>query len=238
MSVSPNVSRDSDPENFFAELASLKRFPHKKFGNSCSTCLKEEKDTGRLMRRCSKCHATFYCSTECQAWDWPSHKKTCGDGQAAASKRLPKLVQGLLQCPVLYLQLQLCFILAFDLLQNARCDEPLHARVDIAVEPADIADFEDIFRGKSPKKKVQGMVQVNTFTVVTGVDSRAARRLEIWRRERARADAAGFHADAIGSIQVSVSDGYAESGVDASIRIYSAFVKMWTSCYASRTRRR
>jgi hypothetical protein len=122
----------------------------------------------------------------------------------------------------LYLQLQSCFILAFDLLQNARCDEPLHARVDIAVEPADIADFEDIFRGKSPKKKVQGMVQVNTFTVVTGVDSRAARRLEIWRRERARADAAGFHADAIGSIQVSVSDGYAESGVDASIRIYSA----------------
>jgi hypothetical protein len=54
MSVSPNVSRDSDPENFFAELASLKKFPHKKFGNSCSTCLKEEKDIGRLMRRCSK----------------------------------------------------------------------------------------------------------------------------------------------------------------------------------------
>jgi hypothetical protein len=91
--------------------------------------------------------------------------------------------------------------------------------VDIAVEPA---DFEDIFRGKSPKKKGQGMLQVNAFTVGTGVDSRAAQRLEIWRRERARADAAGFHADTIGSIQMGVSDGYAVFGVDVPIRIFSA----------------
>lgn len=32
--------------------------------------------------RCGRCKTAFYCSRECQAQDWPSHKKTCGRGKA------------------------------------------------------------------------------------------------------------------------------------------------------------
>ena len=28
--------------------------------------------------RCSKCKKVFYCGKECQARDWPIHKKECG----------------------------------------------------------------------------------------------------------------------------------------------------------------
>ncbi len=28
--------------------------------------------------RCSKCRKVFYCGKECQARDWPIHKKECG----------------------------------------------------------------------------------------------------------------------------------------------------------------
>ncbi|KAJ6484830.1 hypothetical protein C8R45DRAFT_999388 [Mycena sanguinolenta] len=98
------------------------------------------------MRRCGKCQAAFYCSKECQSRDWPVHKQMCGD--PGLTKRLPKLIRNLILCPMLLIPLQCCLILTFDLFQRARCDEFLLARVDVAVEPVDIADFADIFSGK------------------------------------------------------------------------------------------
>ncbi|KAJ6484831.1 hypothetical protein C8R45DRAFT_1098977 [Mycena sanguinolenta] len=119
------------------------------------------------------------------------HKEICG--APGDTKRLHKLARNLVLCPPLLIQLQSCCILAFDLFQRARCDEFLSASVDVAVEPAEIADFANTFWGKgSAKKDVGGMLQVNRFTPVTEVDTYGA---EFWRRERAKEDTAGFHAD-------------------------------------------
>lgn len=38
----------------------------------CKMCLKT-KD----IRRCSRCQTAYYCSTECQRADWPSHRQEC-----------------------------------------------------------------------------------------------------------------------------------------------------------------
>ncbi|KAK8069432.1 hypothetical protein PG994_006048 [Apiospora phragmitis] len=38
--------------------------------NSC-------KKTGTDLKKCAKCHTTFYCSRDCQKVDWKVHKKVC-----------------------------------------------------------------------------------------------------------------------------------------------------------------
>ncbi|XP_062503148.1 uncharacterized protein LOC134180085 [Corticium candelabrum] len=41
--------------------------------NCCSLCLSSTPN----LKRCSRCHITLYCSTECQKKDWKDHKKHC-----------------------------------------------------------------------------------------------------------------------------------------------------------------
>ncbi|KAI8962678.1 hypothetical protein F5Y11DRAFT_179343 [Daldinia sp. FL1419] len=42
----------------------------------CGVCGKsEERDI--TIQRCGRCKSSFYCSTNCQQKDWPSHKKLC-----------------------------------------------------------------------------------------------------------------------------------------------------------------
>ncbi len=40
----------------------------------CQTC---ESTDGRKVTRCSQCKSIYYCSTECQRKDWPTHKFDC-----------------------------------------------------------------------------------------------------------------------------------------------------------------
>ncbi|KAF7349482.1 MYND finger domain containing protein [Mycena sanguinolenta] len=171
--------------------------------NSCSACLKTEKDIGRPMRICSNCHSVFYCSKECQSQNWPAHKPMCG--QEGLPKILPKLIKNLFANPILVIQLQACFVLAFELLQRSRCDEMLVARVDVAIEPADIDDFTNIFLKEGPprrRKNVQGMLQLNAFTPARDPkgSSGAPTRRAVWRSQRAAADAAGFREDPVAII--------------------------------------
>ena len=49
----------------------------------CGNCMKE----GEELRRCLGCKFLRYCSKECQASDWPSHKHLCHSIQTMPSQR-------------------------------------------------------------------------------------------------------------------------------------------------------
>ncbi|KAJ6484856.1 hypothetical protein C8R45DRAFT_931297 [Mycena sanguinolenta] len=184
--------------NSFPSSSKKIRSQRKEFTTACSACFKREKDLGQSLRRCAKCHQAFYCSRECQALNWPSHKRTCEE--TGVSKLVPKLVKTMLSDQNMLVQLQACFILAFDLHQRARCDEMLIGRVDISVEPGNMDDFSNIFLGEgSSKSAIQGMLQVNAFTPVekSGKSRFFAERRVLWHEERAKADSAGFSNDPV-----------------------------------------
>jgi hypothetical protein len=129
--------------------------------------------------------------------------------------------------PILLVHLHSCFILAFDLLHRARCDELLLARLDVAVEPSDIVDFADIFLGEaSSEKKVQGMLQVNAFTLPTDPRRFSPERRAVWRSNRAIADSAGFNADPVAIMDVVYADG--QNSLTIPLRIRSAVRKVVT----------
>ena len=45
--------------------------------NRCGYCAKADIHDGDTLKRCGKCKGVLYCSSECQAADWPNHKKVC-----------------------------------------------------------------------------------------------------------------------------------------------------------------
>ena len=49
----------------------------------CSQCRKAPPEV--QLKYCAKCHATQYCSRNCQKADWKSHKKNCGNHGPGAS---------------------------------------------------------------------------------------------------------------------------------------------------------
>ncbi|KAJ7769888.1 hypothetical protein B0H16DRAFT_235187 [Mycena metata] len=187
-------------------------------GNSCSGCGTKEKDLGRRLLRCSKCETVLYCSKECQTRNWPVHKGFCGD--TTPGKLITKLVGNLTGSTLLYVQLQACLILAFDLLQRPRCDECLIARMDIGIEPCDLADFAEILLGGgSSKENIQGMLQLNGITAPMNPGKFAAGRQATWRKAREEADSNGFHNDAIALVEFIYAD--AEISVCVPVRVAS-----------------
>ncbi|KAF7336453.1 Zinc finger, MYND-type [Mycena sanguinolenta] len=157
----------------------------------CSGCRKTD---GGPLRKCAKCHTALYCSKECQTRDWPVHKKMCGGEVQGALKLLKTMMSN----PVLYTKLLECFVLAFDLLRRTRRDEMLLANVNIAVEPANIDDFEDmLLRNGSSKNNILGMLQVNAVTASADPQWFVHGRRELWCSHRAMADSAGCHADTV-----------------------------------------
>jgi hypothetical protein len=123
--------------------------------------------------------------------------------------------------------LQACFILDFNLLHRPRFDEPLMARVDVAIEPSDILDLTAILFGEGPfEKKIQGMLQVTGFTPATPLQIKnlTPTRREIWRQARAEAKSEGFPTDPVVLIEIA----YADSGnsITFSLRIHSKAKEM------------
>ncbi|KAJ7436223.1 hypothetical protein FB451DRAFT_1571145 [Mycena latifolia] len=163
---------------------------------ACAVCMK----LGLELRRCAQCKHVSYCSKECQKKDWPIHKTACKQADGSGLHVL-KIIQNLAASTFLNMQMQSCFILAFDLLRRPRTDRPFIARLDVGIEPADMLEFLQIYNGL-PVDVVQGMVQINAFTALE--ESYAGdNEMEMWRKARETADANGFAADPVGLLTVS-----------------------------------
>jgi len=52
---------------------------------TCHACGLEEQHVTEGMKRCSKCQKVYYCSRQCQEWDWRvgGHKQVCKDNTAS-----------------------------------------------------------------------------------------------------------------------------------------------------------
>ncbi|KAF7346960.1 hypothetical protein MVEN_01448400 [Mycena venus] len=181
---------------------------------ACSTCLMSEKDLGQL-RKCGKCHAVWYCSKECQTQSWPDHKPTCTEGG------IPKLIRTLISNEVLQDILHVCFILDFNLLHRSTFDEPLVARVNVAIEPSDIHEFAEILLGKGlGQKKLQGMLQVNRFQPATAAQlENLPQHREIWRQARKRVDSKNFRTDPVAVMDIAFACG--QNGIAVPVHIHS-----------------
>ncbi|KAJ7323584.1 hypothetical protein DFH08DRAFT_887440 [Mycena albidolilacea] len=181
----------------------------------CCGCGQREDTLDRPLRYCSMCQVASYCSKECQKSDWPEHKPICG------AAGIPKLIKSLMANPDLLVPLGGCFILAFDLIDCARCSEPLFARLDVALEPSDIFNCAKIFLGlgegtlasRSGSKKAgkgknyDGMLQVNAFTPITNPKRITDSHRVVWQCERAKADAAGYRANEVVLMDIFHADG-------------------------------
>ncbi|KAJ7459249.1 hypothetical protein FB451DRAFT_1272310 [Mycena latifolia] len=170
----------------------------------CTKCRKNE--VGLELRRCGKCKGVWYCSKECQTQDWPKHKKSC---KTVEGSGMLKLVENFCSNPVLHGYLQACFILDFELLRRPHLDEPFMARVDLAIEPADITDFFDIFLGQDlPDKKVMGMVQFSGFSPATPamMSNLTPQRKEMWCEARATLNTDVTRSQFIGLVEMGNGD--------------------------------
>ena len=54
-------------------------------GAACVVCGAHGANT--TLRRCSRCRTSYYCSTECQQQDWPTHKLECVKVKDKAEKK-------------------------------------------------------------------------------------------------------------------------------------------------------
>ncbi|KAJ7508900.1 hypothetical protein B0H11DRAFT_2184612 [Mycena galericulata] len=186
----------------------------------CSTCMKSEKDLGQQLRRCGKCQTVWYCSKECQTQSWSDHKQTCGESG------IPKLIWTLLSNEVLQDILHMCFILDFNLLHHSTFDEPIVARVNVAIEPSDILDFAEILLGNGlDKKKVQGMLQFNRFDPATADQlENLPQYREIWRRTRDRVDSKGFRTDPVAVMVIALCG---QNDIAVPVHIHSLAMESW-----------
>jgi hypothetical protein len=139
----------------------------------------------------------------------------CGEGG------IPKLIRTLISNEVLQDILHACFILDFNLLHRSMFDEPLIARVNVAIEPSDILDFAEILLRKGRnKKKVQGMLQFNRFHPVTAAElENLPQHQELWRQQRDRVDSKGFRTDPVALMDIAYACG--QSSITVPVHICS-----------------
>jgi len=96
------------------------------------------------------------------------------------------------------IHLQTCLIFEFDLLRDPLADTPLLARFDVGIEPSDITIFMKLLFGADVGTDIEGMFQINDFSV----DRSQGRPLqpkwmEMWRDRKRQLAAAGFPSDPV-----------------------------------------
>ncbi|KAJ7162487.1 hypothetical protein C8R46DRAFT_1353380 [Mycena filopes] len=199
------VAAHPDNERIFQALATPSediRAARTAIHTGCTKCLRNAGDEpGLQLRRSAKCKSVYYCSKECQTTHWPIHKPHCSNVDGSG---IGRLVQNLWSNPLLMTHIQACLILHFDLLDRPQLDKPFMARIDLGIEPANTAQFFDIFIGKPiPTDKIPGMLQVNAFTPLppTAMADLTPKRMDIWRQARAAADKTGFRGDSVGLLE-------------------------------------
>ncbi|XP_036367136.1 uncharacterized protein LOC115222384 isoform X1 [Octopus sinensis] len=69
----PNNRKKSNNEKTDSKKECLKDSSNGETENFCQTCFR----TNIPLWKCSKCKTTYYCSIDCQKYDWPSHKSNC-----------------------------------------------------------------------------------------------------------------------------------------------------------------
>eukprot|EP00106_Octopus_bimaculoides_P013080 XP_014780522.1 PREDICTED: ankyrin repeat and MYND domain-containing protein 2-like [Octopus bimaculoides] len=68
-----NNKKKSNNEKTDNKKECLKDSSNGKTENLCETCFR----TNIPLKKCSKCKTTYYCSTDCQKYDWSTHKSNC-----------------------------------------------------------------------------------------------------------------------------------------------------------------
>ncbi|KAK6977490.1 MYND-type domain-containing protein [Favolaschia claudopus] len=177
---------------------------------ACTNCLKTDYEYPESkMQRCATCKSVWYRSKECQKANWPKHKSTCKKIDGSGIRRL---VENFYSNTLLQRHLEACFVIHFDLLNHPQLDRPFMARVDVGIEPADIANFVSIFTGMDEQldqqKKMQGMLQINAFTPLPASEmaNLTSTRKSIWRKARDGANANGNQNYSVGLVEFGNGD--------------------------------
>ncbi|KAJ7502694.1 hypothetical protein B0H11DRAFT_646961 [Mycena galericulata] len=170
---------------------------------SCPVCFKCEGPEFKL-RLCAKCNHVRYCSKECQKKDWPLHKTSCSN--VNASVNVGKIAEILHASSFLNTNLQCCFVLAFDLINQPRLNKPFVARLDLGVEPTEIIKFSEVYTGRHTDSPIPGMVQLNAFKPIPDSAIQEDWKL-IWRQTKEAAESAGFPDATVCILLVSKSSG-------------------------------
>lgn len=129
------------------------------------------------------------------------HKKSCEDVEGPGISRL---VRKFISNPVLGTCLRLCLIHHFDLLHNLDPNRQFMARIDVGIEPSDIATCFQLFAGGEIKtdSEVEGMLQLNTLSTCNLVAKPLTpNRLHIWHCMREKVSAEGGLSDLVGLVE-------------------------------------
>ena len=141
----------------------------------------------------------------------------CGESKAAAKL---KLVQTLTADSHVELGLMDTFCLAFRLCEKMILDRPLIARVDLAVDPADMSTIFSLTSGKQTPEDypdgVEGMLQIKSFVPLDPDTAIDAGRRKIW--EQARLKNHILHPGPVGKTPTGLIDFHME-GTDQIITI-------------------
>ncbi|KAJ6632102.1 hypothetical protein B0H10DRAFT_1937800 [Mycena sp. CBHHK59/15] len=161
---------------------------------ACAVCFKLD-GPGFGLRCCTRCKHVSYCPTEVGL--------VLKDHTEGSSLHVMKIIQNLTTSSFLSMQLQICLVIACNLLCQPRIDEPFMAHIDVGIEPTDILEFFKIYFNREPAGEVKGMVQINAFTAMDDEVMIGEGEMTMWCRAWETTDAAGFTADPVGLIMVS-----------------------------------